>query len=82
MARRVFDYLLLGQWPSEEDLALVRQGRAGAPVGTPRRAEAVALPGLVPPLAQASPVPATAPRAAPAAAQQVATGKPPARALP
>ena len=45
IARRVFDYLLLGQWPSEEDLALVRQGRAAAPVGAPRRAEDVALPG-------------------------------------
>ncbi|MFY8086992.1 MAG: penicillin-binding protein 2, partial [Rubrivivax sp.] len=26
IARRVFDYLLLGQWPSEEDIAHVREG--------------------------------------------------------
>jgi penicillin-binding protein 2 len=46
IARRAFDYLLLGQWPSEEDIALVREGRAAAPVGTPRRAQEVALPGV------------------------------------
>jgi penicillin-binding protein 2 len=46
IARRVFDYLLLGQWPSEEDIALVREGRAGAPVGTQRRALDVPLPGV------------------------------------
>jgi len=46
IARRVFDYLLLGQWPSEHDLALVREGRAAAPLGPPRRAADVALPGV------------------------------------
>jgi len=45
MARRVFDYLLLGQYPSEEDLAATRQGRSSAPIGTPRRAKDVPLPG-------------------------------------
>jgi penicillin-binding protein 2 len=45
IARRVFDYLLLGQYPSEEDIALVQQGKATAPVGTPRVAAAVALTG-------------------------------------
>ena len=43
MARRVFDYLLLGQYPSEEDLALTREGKSGAPVGTPRAAADVPL---------------------------------------
>jgi penicillin-binding protein 2 len=38
IARRVFDYLLLGQYPSEEDLAATRQGLSSAPIGTPRRA--------------------------------------------
>ncbi|MGB4583356.1 MAG: penicillin-binding protein 2, partial [Rhodoferax sp.] len=38
MARRAFDYWLLGQYPSEEDLALVRKGLASAPVGQPRLA--------------------------------------------
>jgi penicillin-binding protein 2 len=51
IARRVFDYLLLGQWPSEEDIALVREGRAAAPVGAPRRALDVPLPGVALPSA-------------------------------
>ena len=38
MARRVFDYLLLGQYPSEADMALTREGKSSAPVGTPRTA--------------------------------------------
>ena len=38
IARRVFDYLLMGQWPSEEDIAATREGRSAAPLGTPRRA--------------------------------------------
>jgi penicillin-binding protein 2 len=45
IARRVFDYLLLGQVPSEEDLAATRLGRSAAPIGTPRRAEDLLLPG-------------------------------------
>ncbi len=45
IARRVFDYLLLGQYPSEEDLAGVREGRVLTPIGTPRRAADIALPG-------------------------------------
>jgi len=45
IARRVFDYLLLGHWPSEEDMAATREGRSAAPVGTPRLASEVPLPG-------------------------------------
>jgi penicillin-binding protein 2 len=45
IARRVFDYLLAGQVPSEQDLELVRQGRAAAPVGRPRDAAEWPLPG-------------------------------------
>ncbi|MBL8307247.1 MAG: penicillin-binding protein 2 [Rubrivivax sp.] len=45
IARRVFDYLLLGQYPSEEDLAGVREGRILTPIGTPRRAADIPLPG-------------------------------------
>ena len=54
IARRVFDYLLLGQYPSEEDLALVRLGRAGAPVGKPRVATEVPLPGQAAPMPEAA----------------------------
>jgi penicillin-binding protein 2 len=45
IARRVFDYLLLGQYPSEEDLAATREGKSAAPMGTPRRAADLPLPG-------------------------------------
>lgn len=45
IARRVMDYLLLGQYPSEEDIALTREGKSAAPVGVPRAASAVPLPG-------------------------------------
>ncbi|MCW5654912.1 penicillin-binding protein 2 [Hydrogenophaga sp.] len=38
IARRVFDYLLLDQYPNPQDLAAVRQGQAGAPIGTPLKA--------------------------------------------
>lgn len=44
IARRVLDYLLLGIYPSEEDIALVQQSRASAPVGLPRKASELPLP--------------------------------------
>jgi penicillin-binding protein 2 len=44
IARRAFDYYLLGQYPSEEDMALVRQGKATTPVGKPRSAAEYAWP--------------------------------------
>ncbi|MGD9774602.1 penicillin-binding protein 2 [Diaphorobacter sp.] len=44
IVRRVFDYWLLGQYPSEQDLAAVSKGQAGVPIGTPRRADDVPLP--------------------------------------
>jgi penicillin-binding protein 2 len=37
IARRVFDYMLLGQYPGEEDLLAVQKGTAAAPIGKPRR---------------------------------------------
>ena len=38
IARRVFDYALVGQYPSEEDMLAVQAGRAAAPIGKPRSA--------------------------------------------
>ncbi|MEY4507108.1 MAG: Stage sporulation protein [Pseudomonadota bacterium] len=38
IARRVFDYLLLDQYPNEQDLAAVRLGQAGRPIGKPLKA--------------------------------------------
>jgi penicillin-binding protein 2 len=65
IARRVFDYLLLGQYPSAEDLAAMREGKAKAPIGKPRQAADVPLPGQpVPPVEAAAPTPDAAPRVA------------------
>lgn len=44
IARRVLDYLLMDQYPSEADIALVREGKGIAPIGTPRRPADVPLP--------------------------------------
>ncbi|MDR2851491.1 MAG: penicillin-binding protein 2 [Burkholderiaceae bacterium] len=44
IARRVFDYWLLGQYPSEEDIAAVQAGRATAPIGQPRHVNEIAWP--------------------------------------
>ncbi|HEX5687669.1 MAG TPA: penicillin-binding protein 2 [Ideonella sp.] len=44
IARRVLDYLLMDQYPSEEDIALVREGKGAAPIGTPRKPADVPLP--------------------------------------
>ena len=44
IARRVFDYWLLGQYPSEEDMAAVKLGKASAPIGKPRLASEIAWP--------------------------------------
>jgi penicillin-binding protein 2 len=57
IARRVFDYLLLGHYPSEEDLAATRAGQSAAPIGKPRRAADVMLPGAAPPAAEAASAP-------------------------
>ncbi|MCY7371245.1 MAG: penicillin-binding protein 2 [Polaromonas sp.] len=41
LARRVFDYALLGQYPNDEDMAAVRKGTAAAPIGKPLLANEV-----------------------------------------
>jgi penicillin-binding protein 2 len=64
IARRVFDYWLLGQSPTPEDMAAVQKGQAGPPPGAPR------------PPASAASAPASAPTATPpmaAAASAVKT---------
>jgi penicillin-binding protein 2 len=40
--------MLMGQYPSEEDIAAVKLGQAGAPIGKPRRASEMTnlLPGI------------------------------------
>jgi penicillin-binding protein 2 len=60
IARRVLDYALLGRYPSVEDMALTREGKSAAPIGTPRAAASVALPGTGPTFAFMGPVMAPA----------------------
>ena len=43
ITRRVFDYWLLGLYPSEEDIAATAKGLTSAPIGTPRQAHEVEL---------------------------------------
>ena len=38
IARRVFDYLLMDQYPNPTDLAAIQKGAASAPIGTPLKA--------------------------------------------
>jgi penicillin-binding protein 2 len=48
IARRAFDYWLMGQYPSEEDLAAVSKGQATAPIGKPRVAADLPWPPVAP----------------------------------
>jgi len=68
IARRVFDYWLMGQYPNEEDLAAVRKGTAAGPIGKPRVAAEVPWPpsgagGAASPAPAASAALVSAPRA-------------------
>ena len=85
IARRVFDYYLLGQWPSEQDMAATQIGKSSAPSGTPRRGEDIELPGMLvtPQDLAAAPAAATAGTAASAAPAASAAAAPePAASLP
>jgi penicillin-binding protein 2 len=44
IARRVFDFLLLGQYPSLEDIQAVRNSQATRPIGKPRAVASVPWP--------------------------------------
>jgi penicillin-binding protein 2 len=80
IARRVFDYLLAGKWPSSEDIAATQEGRTMAPIGTPRLIsevsfEELGLPPLVPAMAASGASSGAASAAAPASAASVAPPK-------
>ena len=45
IARRVFDFVLSGQYPSEADIAATRLGQSTAPIGVTRPVATVPLPG-------------------------------------
>ena len=76
ITRRVFDYALLGLVPSVEDMAATREGKSGAPIGKPRPAALVPLPGATSVMGGAAPAPAVT--AAPAAAAAMAASAVPA----
>ena len=59
ITRRVFDYWLAGLWPNDEDMAATQLGKSGAPIGAPRRAADVSLPGLAASSAAAAALPAS-----------------------
>ncbi len=79
IARRVLDYLLLGIYPSEEDIALVQQSRASAPVGVARKASEVPLPKGTDAFGAdvSAPTAVSAPAVATAAASATTTNAPP-----
>ncbi len=43
IARRVFDYWLLGNWPSVADIAATQRGQSSVPMGAPRVASSIAV---------------------------------------
>ncbi len=55
IARRVFDYWLLQQYPNDEDLLAVRKGQATAPIGKPRAVAEMSWPPAPPTMASAVP---------------------------
>ena len=44
IARRVFDFVIMGQYPSQEDIDAVQKGQATRPIGKPRAIASVAWP--------------------------------------
>ena len=58
ITRRIFDYWLLNQYPSLEDMASLQSGKGGAPIGKPRMAADVP---LVPTLQAVMEAPVVAP---------------------
>ncbi len=65
MARRVFDYWLMGQYPNEQDMLALKTGQAAAPIGKPRLVADMPWPPGAPTL----PVPASTAASAPAASR-------------
>lgn len=78
IARRVFDFVLSGQYPSEADIAATRLGQSTAPIGAPRPISSVPLPGTTVDgavgLAPAASAPAAAASAASAPQRVALTG--------
>ena len=89
IARRVFDYVLLGRYPNEEDLQAVKLGQAASPIGKPREVASVNVLGVSDPSAGAAGVapaslftPSGAPQAPPKPLQAAVSGQPPGGLVP
>ena len=89
IARRVFDYLLAGHWPSEEDMAATREGRSVAPIGASRQTAGlsladIGLSSLAPSAQGGTPTPPNAGSSAASSTltKPAASGRPQARSLP
>jgi penicillin-binding protein 2 len=85
IARRVFDFVIMGQYPSQEDIEAVQKGQATRPIGKSRPVASVPWPPKAAELAVEEPVMAAsaAAKAASAAAKAAsAAGKPASAAAP
>jgi len=71
IARRVFDFVIMGQYPSQEDIDAVQKGQATRPIGKPRSVASVPWPPKAAELAVEEPIVA-AEKAASAAASAAA----------
>jgi penicillin-binding protein 2 len=74
IARRVFDFVIMGQYPSQEDIEAVQKGQATRPIGKPRTVASVPWPPKAAELAVEEPIVAAsaAEKAASAAAAAAA----------
>jgi penicillin-binding protein 2 len=64
IARRVLDYWLLNQYPSEEDIAAVQEGKAPTPLGKPRKVSELPWPPGAAASAPSPPTPAASAKTA------------------
>jgi penicillin-binding protein 2 len=74
IARRVFDFVIMGQYPSQEDIDAVQKGQATRPIGKPRAVASVPWPPKAAELAVEEPVMAAS-AAAKAASAAAAAAK-------
>jgi penicillin-binding protein 2 len=56
IARRVFDFVIMGQYPSQEDIEAVQKGQATRPIGKPRTVASVPWPPKAAELAVEEPI--------------------------
>ncbi len=72
IARRVFDFVIMGQYPSQEDIEAVQKGQATRPIGKPRTVASVPRPPKAAELAVEEPIAAASAAAAAAKAASAA----------